>query len=74
MYPGRFLTEIEEHEDWGRLMQVVAARRIEYVEALAMQQRHGLIDGNKISPAQWESIRENQKLIEEWMKEEGAAS
>lgn len=67
MYPGRFLTEIEEGEDWGRLMQVVAVRRIEYIEGLAMQQRHGLIDGSKISPAQWESIRENQRLIEQWM-------
>jgi hypothetical protein len=67
MYPGRFLTEIEEGEDWGRLMQVVSVRRIEYIEGLAIQQKQGLVDGSKISPAQWESIRANQKLVEAWM-------
>lgn len=73
MYPGRFLTEIEEREDWGRLMQVVAVRRIEYIESLAMQQRHGLIEGSKIKPENWESIRENQRLLEQWLTEADSA-
>lgn len=74
MYPGRFLTEIEEMEDWGRMMRVVAVRRIEYIEGLAMQQRHGLIDANKIKPENWESIRENQRLFEQWVTERGTES
>lgn len=76
MYPGRFLTEIEEMEDWGRLMRVVAVRRIEYIEGLAMQQRHGLIEGSKIKPENWTAIRENQQLLEQWLtgKEEDGES
>lgn len=68
MYPGRFLTEIEEHEDWGRLMRVVEAQRIEYIESIALQQKQGLISNDKISAKQWEAIRANQRLIEEWME------
>lgn len=55
-------------------MRVIEARHIEHIEALAIQQKSGLVDGNKISPEQWEAIRANQQLVEQWRAEHGAES
>ncbi|MFN8493139.1 MAG: hypothetical protein U0350_36385 [Caldilineaceae bacterium] len=70
LFPGRFLEEIDERVDWGRLQRALAARRIREVETIRLQNIQGIIKYEHMSDADLRAITEHDELVEAWQTKE----
>lgn len=62
MFPGRFPNEIMNDLDASLLAQILLARQVEQVEA---RRSEWLKIGTELTTADWEAIREHDRLVED---------
>ena len=63
MFPGRFPNEIMHGLDASLLAQILLARQVEQIEA---RRSEWLKIGTELTIADWEAIRENDRLVEDY--------
>lgn len=66
LFPGRFLEEIDEQVDWGRLQRALAADRIREVETVRLQNIQGIVKYEHMSDADLKAIAEHDEIIDQW--------
>ena len=63
MFPGRFPNEILHDLDAALLEQILSARQVEHIEN---KRSEWLKIGTELTTADWEAIRENDRLVEDY--------